>query len=67
MTFDSLCFQALVWTADGELDPVDKLVLLNNLIRQGTPSEQIELIQVVEKLALLQPEATVQVLSLIHI
>ena len=61
MTFDSLCFQALAWTADGELDPADKLVLLNNLIRQGTPSEQIELIQVVEKLALLQPEATVQV------
>ena len=61
MTFDSLCFQALAWTADGELDPQDKLVLLNNLIRQGTPSEQIELIQVVEKLALLQPEATVQV------
>ena len=61
MTFVSLCFQALSWTADGELDPQDKLVLLNNLIRQGTPSEQIELIQVVEKLALLQPEATVQV------
>ena len=61
MTFDGLCFQALSWTVDGELDPVDKLVLLNNLIRQGTPSEQIELIQVVEKLALLQPEATVQV------
>ena len=60
MTFDSLCFQALSWTADGELDPLDKLVLLNSLIRQGTPSEQIELIQVVEKLALLQPEATVQ-------
>ncbi|WP_392346732.1 hypothetical protein [Parasynechococcus sp.] len=64
MTFDSLCFQALCWTADGELDPVDKLVLLNNLIRQATPSEQIELIQVVEKLALLQPEATVQVSQL---
>ena len=61
MTFDSLCFQALAWTADGELDPADKLLLLNNLIRQGTPSEQIELIQLVEKLALLQPEATVQV------
>jgi len=61
MTFDSLCFRALSWTTDGELDPVDKLVLLNNLIRQATPSEQIELIQVVEKLALLQPEATVQV------
>ena len=61
MTFDSLCFQALAWTADGELDPADNLLLLNNLIRQGTPSEQIELIQVVEKLVLLQPEATVQV------
>ena len=61
MTFDGLCFQALAWTADGELDPADKLLLLNNLIRQGTPSEQIELIQMVEKLALLQPEATVQV------
>ena len=64
MALDSLCFQALAWTADGELDPRDKLVLLNNLIRQGTPSEQIELIQVVEKLALLQPEATVQVSQL---
>ena len=40
---------------------MDKLVLLNNLIRQGTPSEQIELIQVVEKLALLQSETAVQV------
>ena len=61
MTFDSICFQALAWIADGELDPLDKLVLLNNLIRQATPSEQIELIQVVEKLAVLQPETTVQV------
>ena len=61
MTFESLCFQAMAWTADGELDPVDKLVLLNNLILQATPNEQIELIQVVEKLALLQPEATAQV------
>ena len=61
MTCDGLCFQTLSWTVDGELDPVDKLVLLNNLIRQATPSEQIELIQVVEKLALLQPETAVQV------
>ena len=61
MTFDSLCFQALAWSADGELDPLDKRVLLNSLIRMATPSEQIELIQVVEKLALLHPEATVQV------
>ena len=61
MTFDSLCFQALSWTADGELDPVDKLVLLNNLIQQASPSEQIELRQVVEKLTLVQPEATDQV------
>ena len=37
---------------------------LNNLIRQATPSEQIELIQVVEQLALLQPEATLQVSNL---
>ena len=64
MTFDSLCFQALSWTADGELDPVDKLVLLNNLIEQASPSEQIELIKVMEKLALLQPEATIQVSQL---
>ena len=47
MTFDSLCFKALAWTANGELDPLDRVVLLNNLIRQATPSEQIELIQVV--------------------
>ncbi len=64
MTFDSLCFQALCWTNDGELDPGDKMVLLNTMIRQSTPSEQIELIQVVEQLALLQPEATVQVSNL---
>ena len=61
MTFDGLCFQTLSWTADGELDPLDKLVLLNKLIRQGTPSEQIELIRVVEKLVLVQAETTVQV------
>ena len=61
MTFDSLCFQALAWTTDGELDPLDKLVLLNNFIRQATPNEQIELIKAVEKLALLQPQTTVQV------
>ena len=64
MAFDNFCFQALAWTTDGELDPLDKLVLLNDLIRQATPSEQIELIQVVEKLALLQPEATVQMSQL---
>ena len=61
MTFDGLCFQTLSWTADGELDPADKLAMLNNLIRQATPSEQIEFIQVVEKLALLTTEVTVQV------
>ena len=64
MTFDGLCFQALSWTADGELDPVDKLVLLNNLIPQSTPNEQIELIRVVERLALVQPEVTLQVSNL---
>ena len=64
MTFNSLYFQALAWTADGELDPSDKLVLLNNLIPQSTPSEQIELIQVVKQLALLQPEITLQVSNL---
>ena len=64
MTFNRLCFQALNWTADGELDPADRLVLLNSLIGQATPSEQIELIQVVEQLALLQPETTVQVSNL---
>ena len=64
MTFNSLYFQALAWTADGELDPSDKLVLLNNLIPQSTPSEQIELIQVVEQLALLQPETTLLVSNL---
>ena len=64
MTFDSLYLQALSWTADGELDPSDKLVLLNSLIPQSTPSEQIELIQVVEQLALLQPETTLQVSNL---
>ena len=61
MTFDNLCCKALAWSTDGELDPLDKLELLNNLIRQATPSEQIELIQMVEKLAMLQLETTVQV------
>ena len=64
MRFDSLSCQALCWTADGELDPSDRLVLLNSLIPQSTPSEQIELIRVVEQLALLQPEATLQVSNL---
>ena len=64
MTFDNLYFQALRWTPDGELDPCDKLVLLNSLIAQSTPSEQIELIHVVEQLAVLQPEPTVQVSNL---
>ena len=64
MTVDSLCFQALTWTADGELDPLDRLVLLNNLIRQATPSEQIELIQAAKKLALLQQVDTLQVSQL---
>ena len=64
MTFDNLDIQALCWTADGELDPSDKLVLLNSLIPQSTPSEQIELIQVVEQLALLQTEPTLQVSNL---
>ena len=64
MAFDNLYLQALAWTTDGELDPSDKLVLLNSLIPQSTPSEQIELIQVVEQLALLQPETTLQVSNL---
>ena len=64
MTFDNLYFQALRWTADGELDPCDKLVLLNSLIAQSTPSEQIELIRVVEQLAMFQTETTVQVSNL---
>jgi len=61
MAFDNLYLQALAWTTDGELDPSDKLVLINSLIPQSTASEQIELIQVVEQLALLQPETTAQV------
>ena len=64
MTFASLYLQTLCWTADGELDPSDKLVLLNSLIPQSTPSEQMELIQVVEQLAVLQPEPTLQVSNL---
>ena len=64
MAFDNLYLQALAWTTDGELDPSDKLVLINSLIPQSTASEQIELIQVVEQLALLQPETTLQVSNL---
>ena len=64
MAFNNLYFQALCWTSDGELDPVDKLVLLNSLIPQSTPNQQIELIQVVERLALVQPDVTLQVSNL---
>ena len=61
MTFNDLCFQALCWTADGELDPVDKFALLSDLIRQATPTEQLEWIQTLEQLSLPQSEGTVQV------
>ena len=64
MAFNNLYFQALRWTSDGELDPADKLVLLNSLIPQSTPNQQIELIQVVERLALVQPDITLQVTNL---
>ena len=46
------------------LAPVSVAASDNSLIPQSTPTEQIELIQVVEKLALLQPEVTVQVCNL---
>ena len=59
----SFSLQALHWTTDGELIPCDRLVLLNTLIRESLPDVQLELIRVVEELALAERRVTPQVNS----
>ena len=59
----SFSIQALHWTMDGELIPCDRLVLLNTLIRESLPDTQLELIRVVEELALAERRVTPQVSS----
>ena len=48
---------------DGELIPCDRLVLLNTLIKDSVPEVQLELIRVVEELALAERRVTAQVSS----
>ena len=55
--------QALHWTKDGELIPCDRLVLLNTLVKDSLPDVQLELIGVVEELALAERRVTPQVSS----
>ena len=59
----SFSIQALHWTMDGELIPCDRLVLLNTLIQDSVPDVQLELIRVVEELALAERRVTPQVSS----
>ena len=59
----SFSIQALHWTTDGELIPCDRLVLLNTLIRDSLPDVQLELIRVVEELAVAERRVTPQVSS----
>ena len=54
--------QALHWTKDGELIP-DRLVLLNTLVKDSLPDVQLELIRVVEELAVAERRVTPQVSS----
>jgi len=53
--------QALQWTADGELDPRDQITVINRLIPECLPTAQLELIQLLEKLATRQRLGTRQV------
>ena len=59
----SFSIQALHWTTDGELISCDRLVLLNTLIRESLPDTQLELIRVVEELALAERRVTPQISS----
>ena len=56
-----LNLQTLAWSADGELVPADRLVLLNTLMAQSMPEVQIELIKAMERLAVEQRLSTPQV------
>ena len=56
-----LHLQALHWSANGELDPHDRIIVLNNLIPQCVPTTQLELIHSVERLAIPLTESTLQV------
>ena len=56
-----LQLQSLQWTSDGELDPTDRITLLNILIPQCIPTIQIELIKAVERMAMTQTTLTPQV------
>ena len=56
-----LHLQALHWTSNGELDPIDQLTVLNSLIPQCIATTQLELIGSVERLALQVSESTVQI------
>ena len=57
----SLHLQALHWTTNGELDPMDQLTVLNSLIPQCIATTQLELIRTVERLAVPISESTVQI------
>ena len=58
---ESLHLQALHWTTNGELDPMDQLTMLNSLIPQCIASTQLELIRSVERLAVPVSEVTLQI------
>ena len=57
----SLHLQALHWTTNGELDPIDHLTVLNSLIPQCIATTQLELIRSVERLAVPVSEVTLQI------
>ena len=57
----NLHLQALHWTTNGELDPIDQLTVLNSLIPQCIATTQLELIRSVERLAVPVSEVTLQV------
>ena len=57
----NLHLQALHWTTNGELDPIDQLTVLNSLIPQCIATTQLELIRSVERLAVPVSEATLQI------
>ena len=57
----NLHLQALHWTTNGELDPMDQLTMLNSLIPQCIASTQLELIRSVERLAVPVSEVTLQI------
>ena len=55
-----LHLQALHWSTNGELDPMDQLTVLNSLIPQCIATTQLELIRSVERLAIPVSQSTVQ-------